>query len=45
MQTYTLVRDTDGVWRIAAFHNTRRQNAMERSSFLYSPATAPKAER
>ncbi|MEU5806461.1 SgcJ/EcaC family oxidoreductase [Streptomyces sp. NPDC047718] len=45
VQTYTLVRDTDGVWRIAAFHNTRRQNAMERFSFLYSPATAPKAER
>ncbi|MFD8411647.1 SgcJ/EcaC family oxidoreductase [Streptomyces sp. NPDC059650] len=45
VQTYTLVRDTDGVWRIAAFHNTRRQNAMERFSFLYSPATAPTAER
>ncbi|OKK22870.1 hypothetical protein AMK16_00545 [Streptomyces sp. CB00455] len=45
VQTYTLVRDTDGAWRIAAFHNTRRQNVMERISFLYSPATAPKAER
>ncbi|MFJ9342027.1 SgcJ/EcaC family oxidoreductase [Streptomyces sp. NPDC101733] len=45
VQTYTLVRDTDGVWRIAAFHNTQRQNVMERLSFLYSPATAPKAEK
>ncbi|WP_405979640.1 SgcJ/EcaC family oxidoreductase [Streptomyces sp. NBC_00158] len=45
VQTYTLVRDTDGVWRIAAFHNTKRQNVMERLSFLYAPATAPKAER
>ncbi|WP_406511346.1 SgcJ/EcaC family oxidoreductase [Streptomyces sp. NBC_00161] len=45
VQTYTLVRDTDGVWRIAAFHNTQRQNVMERFSFLYSPATAPKAEK
>ncbi|MEV7728944.1 SgcJ/EcaC family oxidoreductase [Streptomyces sp. NPDC087917] len=45
VQTYTLVRDTDGAWRIAAFHNTQRQNVMERFSFLYSPATAPKAEK
>ncbi|MFK0255127.1 hypothetical protein [Streptomyces sp. NPDC090445] len=45
VQTYTLVRDTDGVWRIAAFHNTERQSVMERFPFLYSPATAPKAER
>ncbi|MCX4960954.1 SgcJ/EcaC family oxidoreductase [Streptomyces virginiae] len=45
VQTYTLVRDTDGAWRIAAFHNTQRQNVMERFSFLYSPATTPKAEK
>ncbi|WP_314242708.1 SgcJ/EcaC family oxidoreductase [Streptomyces sp. DSM 40907] len=45
VQTYTLVRDTGGAWRIAAFHNTQRRNVMERFSFLYSPATAPKAER
>ncbi|MFJ5549392.1 SgcJ/EcaC family oxidoreductase [Streptomyces sp. NPDC093225] len=45
VQTYTLVRDTDGAWRIAAFHNTQRQDVMERFSFLYSPETAPKAER
>lgn len=45
VQTYTLVRDADATWRIAAFHNTRRQNVMERFSFLYSPATAPQAEK
>ncbi|MGW0749663.1 SgcJ/EcaC family oxidoreductase [Streptomyces sp. NPDC002587] len=45
VQTYTLVRDTDGTWRIAAFHNTQRRNVMERFSFLYSPATAPAAEK
>ncbi|MFD5728211.1 MULTISPECIES: SgcJ/EcaC family oxidoreductase [unclassified Streptomyces] len=44
-QTYTLVREGDGHWRIAAFHNTQRQNVMERVSFLWDPATAPKAEK
>jgi uncharacterized protein (TIGR02246 family) len=43
--TFTLVRETDGTWRIAAFHNTQRSNVMERFSFLYAPDTAPKAER
>lgn len=32
--TFTLVRDTDDAWRIAAFHNTERSNVMERFSFL-----------
>ncbi|MGW7329972.1 SgcJ/EcaC family oxidoreductase [Streptomyces sp. NPDC054840] len=45
VQTYTLVRDPDGTWRIAAFHNTQRRNVMERFSFLYAPATPPKADR
>ncbi|MCX4451507.1 SgcJ/EcaC family oxidoreductase [Streptomyces sp. NPDC087866] len=44
-QTYTLVREGDGHWRIAAFHNTKRQNVMERLSFLWDPATAPEAEK
>lgn len=43
--TFTLVRDTDDAWRIAAFHNTERSNVMERFSFLWAPDTAPKAER
>ncbi|MEV7726942.1 SgcJ/EcaC family oxidoreductase [Streptomyces sp. NPDC087917] len=45
VQTYTLVRGSDGGWRIAAFHNTRRRNVMERFSFLYAPATVPSGER
>ncbi|MBM0259431.1 SgcJ/EcaC family oxidoreductase [Micromonospora sp. 4G55] len=45
VQTYTVVRDADGAWRIAAFHNTQRQSVMERISFLLSPGTAPEAER
>ncbi|THA76138.1 SgcJ/EcaC family oxidoreductase [Streptomyces sp. A0642] len=44
-QTYTLVREGDGHWRIAAFHNTQRKNVMERLSFLWDPATAPEAEK
>ncbi|GAA4064871.1 SgcJ/EcaC family oxidoreductase [Actinomadura miaoliensis] len=44
-QTYTLVRQDDGHWRIAAFHNTKRQPVMERISFLFSPDTRPQAEK
>ncbi|MCM2416272.1 SgcJ/EcaC family oxidoreductase [Streptomyces sp. RKAG290] len=45
VQTYTLVRETDGQWRIAAFHNTQRQSVMERISFIFSPDTKPQAEQ
>jgi uncharacterized protein (TIGR02246 family) len=44
-QTYTMVRQADGTWRIAAFQNTKRQRVMERISFLFSPDTKPAAER
>ncbi|WP_344240352.1 SgcJ/EcaC family oxidoreductase [Actinocorallia libanotica] len=44
-QTYTLVREGDGAWRIAAFHNTKRQSVMERISFWFAPDTRPEAER
>ncbi|MFB7953506.1 SgcJ/EcaC family oxidoreductase [Streptomyces sp. NPDC056045] len=44
-QTYTLVRQDDGPWRIAAFHNTRRQKVMERVSFLFDPDTRPRTEK
>lgn len=43
-QTYTLVRQA-GRWEIASFHNTKRQNVMERISFLIAPETRPAAER
>ncbi|MFD8527647.1 SgcJ/EcaC family oxidoreductase [Streptosporangium canum] len=45
LQTTTLVREADGQWRIAAFHNTQRQSVMERISFILSPDTKPKAEK
>jgi len=44
-QTYTFVRQNDGTWRIVAFHNTKRQSAMERISFLFAPQTKPQAEK
>ncbi|MFF1696414.1 SgcJ/EcaC family oxidoreductase [Streptomyces sp. NPDC058257] len=44
-QTYTLVRQDDDTWRIAAFQNTKRQRVMERISFLFSPDTKPESER
>lgn len=45
VQTYTLVREADGDWRIAAFHNTKRRPVMERISFLLAPDTRPAAEK
>ncbi|TXS42127.1 SgcJ/EcaC family oxidoreductase [Streptomyces sp. uw30] len=44
-QTYTLVRQSGRDWRIAAFHNTKRQSVMERISFLWDPSTKPEAEK
>ncbi|MFG1705986.1 SgcJ/EcaC family oxidoreductase [Nonomuraea sp. M3C6] len=42
VQTYTLVREADGGWRIASFHNTRRKPLMEAISFRFVPASAPR---
>ena len=41
VQTYTIVREADGHWRVAAFHNTKRKGVMEAVSFALAPATAP----
>ena len=41
VQSYTLVREDDGEWRVAAFHNTKRKTLMERISFVFAPATRP----
>jgi uncharacterized protein (TIGR02246 family) len=41
VQTYTVVREADGAWRVAAFQNTKRHNVMEAISFKFAPETAP----
>ena len=41
VQTYTLVRQADGSWLIAAFHNTQRKALMEAISFRFSPQLRP----
>ncbi|MFE1308940.1 SgcJ/EcaC family oxidoreductase [Streptomyces sp. NPDC058755] len=45
IQTYTLVRGSDGAWRIAAFHNTKRKPLMESISYRFAPGLVPAAER
>lgn len=45
VQTYTLVREGDGRWRIAAFQNTKRKPLMEAMSFKTAPGTIPGAQR
>ncbi|MDA1361840.1 SgcJ/EcaC family oxidoreductase [Glycomyces luteolus] len=40
-QTYTIVREADGHWRIASFHNTKHKALMERISFAFAPETMP----
>lgn len=45
IQTYTLVRESDGRWRIAAFHNTKRKPLMEAISFKTAPGLIPAAQK
>lgn len=44
VQTYTMVRASDGDWLIASFHNTQRNAVMERIQFLLEPDSRPSAE-
>jgi uncharacterized protein (TIGR02246 family) len=41
LATYTVVRDGDGRWRIAAVQKTQRKPLMEAISFLFKPETRP----
>ncbi|MEV0537673.1 SgcJ/EcaC family oxidoreductase [Kitasatospora sp. NPDC050463] len=44
IQTYTLVREDDGEWRIAAFQNTKRRPLMEAVSYRLAPGLVPAAQ-
>ena len=41
LATYTVVRDTDGQWRIAAVQKTRHKPLLEAVSFLFQPDSRP----
>lgn len=41
VQTYTLVRQNDGAWRIAAFQNTKRKPVLEAMTFKMLPEAVP----
>ncbi|MER7456775.1 SgcJ/EcaC family oxidoreductase [Micromonospora sp. NPDC126480] len=41
VQTYVLVREDDGRWRIAAFQNTKRKPLMEAVSFRFARGLVP----
>jgi uncharacterized protein (TIGR02246 family) len=43
LATYTVVRETDGEWRIAAVQKTQRKTLMEALTFRMQPATRPAA--
>ncbi|MEV0543598.1 SgcJ/EcaC family oxidoreductase [Nocardia salmonicida] len=45
LATYTVIRDADGQWRIAAVQKTQRKPLMEAVSFRFQPATRPGAHR
>jgi uncharacterized protein (TIGR02246 family) len=44
VQTYTVTREPTGVWRIAAFQNTKRRRLLEWFQFTSAPATKPSAQ-
>lgn len=41
VQTYTVVRQADGEWRVAAFQNTKHKALLEAISFRFQPASKP----
>ncbi|MFF3566921.1 SgcJ/EcaC family oxidoreductase [Nocardia jiangxiensis] len=43
LATYTVVRDTDRQWRIAAVQKTQRKRLMEALTFTFQPASRPAA--
>lgn len=45
VQTYLVVDQGGGTWKVAAFHNTQRSPVMERVQFLINPESRPLLER
>lgn len=45
IQTYTVVRQTDGQWLVAAFQNTQHKKLMEAVSFKLQPKSKPLADQ
>ncbi|MFF5032184.1 SgcJ/EcaC family oxidoreductase [Nocardia salmonicida] len=45
LATYTVIRDAESQWRIAAVQKTQRKPLMEAVSFRFRPATRPGAHR
>ncbi|MEV5954950.1 SgcJ/EcaC family oxidoreductase [Streptomyces sp. NPDC051987] len=43
LATYTVTREADGRWRIAAVQKTQRKRLLEALSFRFQPATRPAA--
>ncbi|MGW3278408.1 MULTISPECIES: SgcJ/EcaC family oxidoreductase [Nocardia] len=43
LATYTVIRDADGQWRIAAVQKTQRKRLMEALTFTFQPASRPAA--
>ncbi|MBF6090205.1 SgcJ/EcaC family oxidoreductase [Nocardia cyriacigeorgica] len=43
LATYTVIRDADGQWRIAAVQKTQRKRLMEAVTFTFQPASRPAA--
>ncbi|WP_233358899.1 SgcJ/EcaC family oxidoreductase [Thermomonospora amylolytica] len=43
IQTYTLTRQPDGTWKVAAFQNTKHKPVMEAISFKFQPTSKPAA--
>jgi len=45
IQTYAVVREADGQWRIAAFQNTKRKPLLEAISFRTAPGLILAAQK
>ncbi|WP_431040488.1 SgcJ/EcaC family oxidoreductase [Streptomyces sp. P1-3] len=45
VQTYTVIRQANGEWRVAAFQNTKHKSLMEAFNFTVQPGARPQLPR